>query len=155
MRCEKWTCDVRCEKWSCEELGYDKLWRELWEVRCEKWNYDELGVISCDELWKEVGLSEVEFWWVVMSSGAVMSEVWEVELLWVVMSCDELWWVVISCDEKLWCDKWSCDESGDDKSTAAAHDTCSTRALFQERPRKFKRHHSVKCRVPGTGDEVK
>ena len=58
--------------------------------------------------------------------------------------------------------------SGDDKSTAAeagtgaevknkspAHDTCSTRALFQERPRKFKRHHSVQCRVPGTGDAVK
>ena len=35
------------------------------------------------------------------------------------------------------------------------HDTRSTRALFQERPRKFKRHHFVQCRVPDTDDEVK
>ena len=27
--------------------------------------------------------------------------------------------------------------------------------FFQERPRKFKRHHSAQCRVPGTGDDVK
>ena len=41
------------------------------------------------------------------------------------------------------------------KNKSPTHDTCSTRALFQERPRKFKRHTFVQCRVPGTGDEVK
>ena len=41
------------------------------------------------------------------------------------------------------------------KNKSPAHDTCSTRALFQERPRKCKRHHSAPCMVPGTGDEVK
>ena len=42
-----------------------------------------------------------------------------------------------------------------DPSEKQEPDTCSTRALFQERPRKFKRHRFVQCRVPGTGDEVK
>ena len=41
------------------------------------------------------------------------------------------------------------------KNKSPAHDTCSTRALLQESLRKFKRHHSVQCRVPGTSDEVK
>ena len=41
------------------------------------------------------------------------------------------------------------------KNKSPTHDTCSTRALCQERPRKFKRHTFVQCRVPGTGDEVK
>ena len=31
------------------------------------------------------------------------------------------------------------------ENKSPAHDTCSIRALFQERPRKFKRHHSVQC----------
>ena len=41
------------------------------------------------------------------------------------------------------------------ENKSPTHDTRSTRALFQERPRKFKRHHFVQCRVPDTDDEVK
>jgi len=40
------------------------------------------------------------------------------------------------------------------KNKSPTHDTCSTRALFQERPRKFKRHNFVQCRIPGIGDEL-
>ena len=34
-------------------------------------------------------------------------------------------------------------------------DARSIRALFQERPRKFKRHHPAQCKEPGTGGGVK